>query len=103
MIFVELVRGTQGQWEAFTAKNHGSSEACAAVSLMVLNTVNSIEALTEQAFTCDYNEEGGFIRFALKEPCEPEAALLLDAMLLGLKSVKQQYPKELTLKDSCKP
>lgn len=100
MISIEIVRGADGRINAFTARNHGASDVCAAVSLMVQNTVNSIEALTGDAFTCDYNENGGFIRFALTGEYGRETEVLLDSMLLGLRSVKQQYKQEVAIKES---
>jgi uncharacterized protein YsxB (DUF464 family) len=97
MISVEVTRDCNGRICAFMARNHGESHACAAVSLMILNTVNSIEAFTSQDFDCDYEESGGFICFALKGQRKHDAGLLLDAMLLGLGCVQEQYPSEIEL------
>ena len=88
-----------GKATAFTVTSHGESYVCGAVSMLVLNTVNSIEALTGQDFDCSYDDDGGYIRFALKGPRNDGAGLLLDAMLLGLKSVQEQYPGEINLKE----
>ena len=84
---------------AFTVKNHGESFVCAAVSMLVLNTVNSIESFTNQTFDCDYNEEDGYVKFVLKGSRESGAEVLLDAMMLGLRSVREQYPDEINLKE----
>jgi len=101
MIKAEVARNTAGQVVAFSVKNHGASHVCAAVSLLVINTVNSIEALTQAVFSCDHNPAGGFIAFALQTPREAlqgrTAGLLLDAMHLGLVSVQEQYPKQLVV------
>ena len=69
------------------------------MSMLVINTVNSIEALTGESFTCDYKEDGGFIRFALSSAPGRESSLLLDAMVLGLRSVKERYGNEIKLKE----
>ncbi len=83
---------------SFTVENHGRSDVCAAVSLFVLNTVNSIEAFTDEPFTCDYNEDGGFIDFKLTEqPASEGARLLLNSMMLGLDGVKDEYPSEIKI------
>ena len=95
----ETAYDSEGRLTGFTVRNHGSSYVCGAVSMLVLNTVNSIEALTNQPFNCFYNEGGGYIRFALKGRRTSKAGLLLDAMLLGLKSAQQQYPDEINLKE----
>ena len=98
MIKLEITRDAQGGLTAFTVRNHGASHVCAAVSLLVLNTVNAVEALTNAKFSCDHAPEGGFIAFALQSARDTapgrEAGLLLDAMLLGLTSVKEQYPQD---------
>ena len=94
-----VITTTDGQFCAFTVKNHGGSYVCGAVSMLVLNTVNCIEALTNQDFDCDYETQGGYIRFALKGPRGEEAGLLLDAMLFGLRDVQKQYPNEINLKE----
>ncbi len=99
MISFKASRGKNGSLVGFTVKNHGRSDVCAAVSLFVLNTVNSIEALTDEPFKCDYKEEGGFIDFKLTEPpAGAEAKLLLDSMELALNGLKEQYPSEIKLK-----
>lgn len=80
----------------FTVKNHGRTDVCAAVSLLTLNTVNSVEALTDEPFTCDYKEAGGFLAFAFAQPPAGAAAqVLLDALMLGIDSVQAQYPGEI--------
>ncbi len=85
---------------SFTVRNHGRSDVCAAVSMFVLNTVNAIEGLTDEPFKCDYKEDGGYISFTLTEPpAGAECKILLDAMMLGLRSVKQEYPTEITIKE----
>jgi uncharacterized protein YsxB (DUF464 family) len=92
--------GRDGGITAFTVENHGRSDVCAAVSMLVLNTVNSIEALTDEAFTCDYKEEGGYISFAVtKPPAGRDCRLLLNAMMLGLNGVKDEYPWEFEIKE----
>jgi len=98
VILAEITRDNSGSIESFTVKNHGDSYVCGAVSMLVLNTINSIEALTTQAFDCDYDESGGYICFSLKVPKDDGANLLLNAMLLGLTHVQEQYPREIQLK-----
>ncbi len=99
MIFFKAVCDHNGEnIVAFTVENHGRSDVCAAVSLFVLNTVNSIEALTDEPFACDYNEDGGFIDFKLTDPPASDGAkLLLNSMMLGLNGVKTEYPLEIKI------
>jgi len=103
MIDANIIRNNAGQTVGFTVENHGETHVCAAVSMLVINTVNSIEALTKlgkDGFFCDYKEEGGFITFSLKDQINrnTEAGLLLDALVLGLCSVSEQHPDEVSVK-----
>lgn len=98
MIKTKITRKGPGSIEAFTVENHGDSYVCSAVSMLVINTINSIETLTPQHFDCDYDESGGYIRFSLKGPNDSGAELLLESMLLGLTHVQEQYPSEIELK-----
>ena len=84
----------------FRIKNHTSSHVCAAVSMLSINTINSIESLTDDEFSCDYKEDGGFIDFKLKSKPSIKASVLLDALKLGLVSAKEEYPAEIKIKES---
>ena len=101
MINAEIIRGESGNVIGFKVANHGESIVCAAVSMLVLNTVNSIEALTEDDFNCEYNDEGGYLEFTLNNPSFQTTGVktLLDAMVLGLTSTLEQYPSEISLTD----
>jgi hypothetical protein len=99
VINASITRNSSGKIIGFTVKNHGESIVCAAVSMLVLNTVNSIELLTEDKFTCDYNENGGFLTFSLTSARTEGVGILLDAMFLGLTSAEKEYPKEIEIKE----
>ena len=43
MILAEIFRDESGGITGFTVQNHGESIVCAAVSMLVLNTVNSLD------------------------------------------------------------
>ena len=103
MISVTICRNPQGRIWGFTVIDHGKTDVCAAVSLLTLNTANSLEALTDEPLTCDYNPEGGFLKLQLPQVKEghisPKADLLLESMALGLRSVKENYNSEIEIKD----
>ena len=83
---------------SFTVTDHGDTKVCAAVSLLTLNTVNGIEALTDAAFECEHNPEGGYLQFKLKDD-DPQADLILETMLLGLKSVEENYSNDIVVNE----
>lgn len=83
----------------FEIKNHGSPTTCAAVSILALNTCNSIEAFTDSVFNISYEPNGGFIKFLINEPliCE-KVKLLLNSLKLGLEGIKAEYSDEISIK-----
>jgi len=85
----------------FEIKGHGESIACAAVSMLAINTANAIETLTDARFDCRHDSKGGDLCFKLTDDSETnaDAVLLLKALVLGLESVKQEYEKEIQIKN----
>jgi len=86
----------------FIVKCHGHPIVCSAVSMLVLNTVNSIEELTlltNKDFYAKWDTKGGYMAFWLKNTQlrNSGAGLLLDALVLGLSHISKQYPKEIKL------
>ncbi|MCL2702508.1 MAG: ribosomal-processing cysteine protease Prp [Defluviitaleaceae bacterium] len=79
----------------FKVTNHGEGTVCAAVSILCINTVNSLEALTDCKLSYCYNRDGGYIECLLpgilNGADEPNAALLLRSLSLGLETVKETY------------
>ncbi len=67
---------------------------CAGVSALVINTINSIGNLTEEAFSIDTDEESGQIVFRLEKPSEHDSFLLIQSMTLGLQEIMNQYGNE---------
>lgn len=84
-----------GQYTGFTIKGHagyadeGQDIVCAAVSVLSLNTLNSIEAFTEDQFSGE--EKDGFLSCSFPEALSEKAVLLLDSMVLGLTDIQRNY------------
>ena len=84
----------------FSTKGHagfgdyGNDIVCAAISVLVINTINSIESFTDCAFSAEADENSGNIEFHLKGEAEPDAVLLLRSMILGLQSIQNDYGKK---------
>ena len=75
---------------------HGSDIVCAAVSILTFNTVNAIEEFTdEEVCIKEMNDSQGLLdcEFPKRKLGQPslEAELLLNTMLLGIKSIKETY------------
>ncbi len=102
MIEVKLFKNSNNDIFSFTVLNHADSFVCAGVSMLVINTVNAIEAFTEAKFTIDYDEiDGGYMKVILPEIKSGkhfnDVALLLNTLELGLDSTLQEYPDEIII------
>ncbi len=73
---------------------YGEDIVCAAVSALVLNTINSLEELAGEKFTCVTNDEDGFIRCDFDNPLQERSVFLLDSLAFGLENIKRQYGKK---------
>lgn len=69
----------------------GQDIICAAVSVLAINTTNSIEQLAGQVPVIDEDEEnGGHLLVLVNEPNE-KSILLLNSFLLGIESIADEY------------
>ena len=70
----------------------GEDIVCAAISALVINTVNSIEAFTEDDFEVNVDEETADIQLSIKETPSRDCLLLLNSLILGLQRMEdEQY------------
>lgn len=76
--------------------NYGKDIVCAAVSMLVINTINSIGSLTDAVFKMREDEERGEIDFIV-EKFDDKAFLLLDSLRLGLENIQQMYEDYLSI------
>ena len=65
----------------------GEDIVCAAISILVINTMNAIENFTDVKFSQKADEEHGFIEYRIENPTK-ETTLLLDTMILGLQTLE---------------
>ena len=86
----------QGQYKSFQIEGHaeyaeeGEDIICAAVSALVINTINSIEQFTEDTFTCDC-QDGMIKSWEFPSDVSVATALLMDSLRLGLQNVEKSY------------
>ena len=69
----------------------GQELVCAAVSALTLNMANSVEHFTEDQFEADEDEQSGMFRFRFTGTISPEAALLMNSLVLGLEDIEETY------------
>ncbi len=97
MIEITVKRNNLGVCNGFLVKGHagydeyGKDIVCAAVSVMVINTINSIEKFTNDYFTVNSDEKSGTIEFDMISNISKESTLLLNSLILGLEGIEEQY------------
>ncbi|MBR1635017.1 MAG: ribosomal-processing cysteine protease Prp [Lachnospiraceae bacterium] len=69
----------------------GTDIVCAAASVLVINTLNAIEALTDTTFEAVSEKETGKLVAHFTDGISDQATLLLDAMVMGLSEMTRQY------------
>ncbi|MCL2015823.1 MAG: ribosomal-processing cysteine protease Prp [Defluviitaleaceae bacterium] len=86
----------------FDVLNHGETNVCAAISVLTLNTFNSLETFVDEPIICDYNPKGGFLSVKLPNiqngSYNELADLLLKSLQLGVQSVNESYPHQIKIK-----
>ena len=86
-----------GVYRSFKCSGHagfaeyGNDVVCAAVSMLVINTVNAIDELTGCRISLDENDsENGKLAISFPDGTDEKAGVLMDAMVLGLQGVEEQ-------------
>ena len=101
MIKISLHYNNQGDLWHFSLDghagyaDHGQDIVCAAVSMIVINTINSIESFTHEPIKLKEDAPQGYIDCIFPQiqhnQGSKEAILLLKSMTLGLESIKKEY------------
>ena len=90
MIQVTIYRNEKEECSGFLARGHagfseeGQDIVCAAASVLMINTVNAIEAFASDKTSLVSDDMEGLIDCRLNGRPSREASLLLKAMILGL-------------------
>ena len=93
------------EYKGFYCMGHAESRrfffekdmVCSSVSVLVINTINSIDELTQDVVITDTNEQSGFIKCDFPKGLTKQGSLLMDSMILGLQSIEKQYGKKYLL------
>lgn len=97
MIKVSIYKTSDGLINGFKLSGHagyseyGSDIVCAAVSALVINTINSIEMFTSDKFSLNQDENEGIIEFHVISPVSESSGLLLSSLALGLEGIAKEY------------
>ena len=100
MIRVTIYKTDGHKYAGFDISGHagydesGNDVVCAAVSAIVINTINSIERFTDDETSSVSDEESGTIEFRFGQIPSHDASLLLDSMVLGLEQIEDSNEYE---------
>ncbi|MDO4274987.1 MAG: ribosomal-processing cysteine protease Prp [Eubacteriales bacterium] len=89
------VKKRNGSYTEFVSKGHagyaqeGQDIVCAAVSALIINTVNSLETFTQDEFQAE--EKDGYVSFRFTKPVTERGKLLMDSLILGLTEIEHSY------------
>ena len=99
MTHVSIIKTRDGRYRGFNCIGHsgyadaGEDIVCAAISVLVINTINSLEVLADEKVQLVTNETEGLIDCRLTDTNNEKSQLLLASMILGLQEIKKQYGK----------
>ena len=90
-----------GEYRGFTCEGHagyaayGEDIVCAAISALVINTINSLDEITGEEMEVTADEKSGTIRCFFKNNSLKESSgVLMDSLVLGLTRIEEQYGKK---------
>ncbi len=90
----------QGEYRELRCSGHagygkyGSDIVCAALSVLVINTLNSLEELCKLPINPETDEVSGLIACRFPERMDERAVLLLDSLVLGCVGIEKQYGRK---------
>ena len=98
LVTATIVKDPSG-YVAFECTGHagfarkGKDIVCSAISTLTINTANSIMTLTDTKINVGEND--GFLSWTFENACDERSTLLMDSLLIGLRSVEEEYGKYL--------
>ena len=104
MIKVTFYKDSSDQFKGFDCIGHagfgeyGYDIVCASVSTLVINAINSIEQLTDDAMSYEADENSGSLIFRLNGETSKESEVLLESLYLGIETIKVDHENYITLK-----
>ena len=100
MTTITIIKSKSGNYKGMTCSGHagyanaGNDIVCAAVSMLVINTINSLETLTGTQMQVFTNQEEGYIDCKFLTELNEGGTLLMDSLILGLNGTVEEYGKK---------
>ena len=84
-----------GEFTGFQVYDHsgageqGSDVVCAAISALVINTINSIDELTDDEFSCESDEDNASISLSIQPEHSGTTDVLIRSLIIGLTNLEE--------------
>ena len=97
MTRITIYKSNKDRYTRFTCEGHsgfavsGKDIVCASISVLVINTINSLETFTKDTMEVSQDEDGGRIDCRFSSETSEAATLLMNAMILGLETIAEQW------------
>jgi uncharacterized protein YsxB (DUF464 family) len=72
----------------------GYDVVCAAISVLAINTENSIELLSDDRYEIDFSEEDALIDLRLTDSPSQTSSVLLQSFEIGVNAISEEYGKD---------
>jgi hypothetical protein len=92
-----VIKRKQDRYYGLECKGHageaksGTNIVCAALSVLCINAVNSVEKLTDDPL--EYSEDDGFLSVTFPNGTGERGTLLMESLILGIEAIETQYGK----------
>ena len=100
MTTITITKTSDDKYKIIECKGHagfaeyGEDIVCAAISVLTINLINSLDKFTDDKFDVDQDEELGLIRLRFDDDPSHDADLLVKSFELGVDSIFRQYGKK---------
>ena len=97
MITVTFHKTKAGEYKDFLCSgqagydDYGKDIVCASVSVLVINTINSLEELVQEKIVVEADEETGRIHCQFQAALQDTSSVLGDSHVLGLSQIAEKY------------
>ena len=88
MTSVTFHKTKTGEYQDFVCSGHagfdsyGKDIVCASISVLVVNTINSLEEIVHERITVDTDEKRGLIICKFERPLQEASKVLVDSLVL---------------------
>ena len=73
------------------AKKNQPDVLCAAISALVIGTINSLVELAGERLSVSTDEDTGFIRCDIQSMLQAKSSFLIDSMVFSLENLSREY------------